>query len=85
LGLVHLANPGADVLSSLAVALEAGILTAAYMVTRIAWNFTQSGVFGITTSGVDSKGYLQGHLQGSPILSGELSGPRPPLSRLRSA
>jgi hypothetical protein len=79
-GLVHLANPGADVLSSLAVALEAGILlAAAYMVTRrvwfaigihIAWNFTQSGIFGITTSGVDSKGYLQGHLQGSPILSG---------------
>jgi uncharacterized protein len=78
-GLAHLANPGADVLSSLAVALEAGILlAAAYMVTRrvwfaigihIAWNFTQSGVFGITTSGVDSKGYLQGHLQGSPILS----------------
>jgi membrane protease YdiL (CAAX protease family) len=79
-GLAHLANPGADVLSSLAVALEAGILlTAAYMVTRrlwfpigihISWNFTQSGVFGIPTSGVDSKGYLQGHLQGSPILSG---------------
>jgi hypothetical protein len=79
-GLAHLANPGADMLSSMAVALEAGImLAAAYMVTRrvwfaigihIAWNFTQGGVFGITTSGVEGKGYLQGRLQGAPVLTG---------------
>jgi len=79
-GLLHLANPQATIVSSAAIALEAGImLAAAYMVTRrvwlaigihVAWNFAQSGIFGVTTSGVEITGYLQGDLHGTPILSG---------------
>jgi uncharacterized protein len=84
-GLMHFPNPQATVLSSVAIALEAGVmLAAAYMVTRrvwlaigihVAWNFTQSGIFGVTTSGVDSTGYLEGHLHGPSLLSGGAFGP----------
>lgn len=84
-GLMHLPNPQATALSSLAIALEAGVmLAAAYMVTRrvwlavgihVAWNFTQSGIFGVPTSGMASAGYLEGTLHGSPLLSGGAFGP----------
>jgi uncharacterized protein len=84
-GLMHLPNPQATVVSSTAIALEAGVmLAAAYMVTRrvwlaigihIAWNFAQSGIFGVATSGVKSAGYLQGNLNGATILSGGTFGP----------
>jgi uncharacterized protein len=73
------------VVSSTAISLEAGVmLAAAYMVTRrvwlaigihIAWNFAQSGIFGVATSGVESAGYLQGNLNGPTILSGGTFGP----------
>jgi membrane protease YdiL (CAAX protease family) len=84
-GLMHFPNPEATALSSAAIALEAGVmLAAAYMVTRriwlpvgihVAWNFTQSGIFGVPTSGVESVGYLEGHLHGSALLSGGAFGP----------
>lgn len=84
-GLMHFPNPQATVLSSVAIALEAGVmLAAAYMVTRriwlaigihIAWNFTQGGIFGVPISGVDTGGYLEGTLHGSPLLSGGDFGP----------
>ena len=57
-GLVHLVNPGATLLSSLAISIEAGLLLAlAFVATRnlwlpigihLAWNFTQGGIFGAT-------------------------------------
>jgi len=60
-GLSHAANPGATGISSLAIALEAGILLgAAYVVTRnlwlpiglhFAWNFFEGPVFGTQVSG----------------------------------
>lgn len=84
-GALHLANANATVLSSAALAIEAGVmLAAAFMVTRhvwlaigihFAWNFTQSGIFGVATSGVLLPGYLQGRLQGAPFLSGGSFGP----------
>ena len=84
-GLMHLPNPQATLVSSAAIALEAGVmLAAAYMVTRrvwlaigihVAWNFAQSGIFGVATSGVESTGYLEGVLNGPPILSGGSFGP----------
>jgi uncharacterized protein len=84
-GLLHLPNPAATLLSSAAIALEAGVLLgAAYMVTRrlwlaigihVAWNFTQSGIFGVATSGVDIPGWLQGRLQGPTMLTGGAFGP----------
>jgi membrane protease YdiL (CAAX protease family) len=79
-GALHLGNPNATLFSALAIALEAGILLAsAYMLTRnlwlpiglhMAWNFTQSGVYGVATSGVADKGYLQSTLTGPTLLSG---------------
>ncbi len=84
-GLIHLPNPNATALSALAIALEAGgMLAAAYMVTRrawlaigihIAWNFTQSGIFGVATSGVDTAGYFKGSLQGPSVITGGAFGP----------
>ena len=84
-GLMHLPNPQATIVSSAAIALEAGVmLAAAYMVTRrvwlaigihVAWNFAQGGIFGVAASGVKSTGYLDGYLNGPPILSGGAFGP----------
>jgi len=60
-GALHIMNPGATWFSSLAIAVEAGILLgAAYMLTRrlwlaigihAAWNFTQGWVFSVPVSG----------------------------------
>ena len=85
---MHLPNPEATVLSSAAIALEAGVmLAAAYMLTRrvwlaigihAAWNFTQSGIFGAPTSGVPSPGFLEGQFQGPTWLSGGAFGPEAP-------
>jgi membrane protease YdiL (CAAX protease family) len=60
-GLAHAANPGATRFSSLAVALEAGVLLgAAFVVTRnlwfpialhFAWNFFEGPVYGSQVSG----------------------------------
>jgi hypothetical protein len=60
-GLAHAANPGATPVSSLAIALEAGILLgAAYVLTRnlwlpiglhFAWNFFEGPIFGTQISG----------------------------------
>jgi uncharacterized protein len=84
-GALHLPNPQATLVSSVAIALEAGVmLAAAYMLTRriwlavgihVAWNFTQGGIFGVATSGVESNGLLQGTLSGSPVVSGGAFGP----------
>ncbi|WP_309623982.1 CPBP family intramembrane glutamic endopeptidase [Novosphingobium sp.] len=63
-GLLHIVNPDATWWSSLAIALEAGILLgAAYLLTRrlwlaigihAAWNFTQGWVFSVPVSGGDA-------------------------------
>ena len=84
-GLMHLPNPQATIVSSAAIALEAGVmLAAAYMVTRrvwlaigihVAWNFAQGGIFGVAASGVKGTGYLDGYLDGPLILSGGAFGP----------
>lgn len=60
-GALHIMNPGASWFSSLAIAIEAGILLgAAYLLTRrlwlaigihAAWNFTQGWVFSVPVSG----------------------------------
>jgi membrane protease YdiL (CAAX protease family) len=73
-GLLHLANPGATLLSAIAIMLEAGILlAAAYMLTRrlwlcmglhFAWNFTQGGIFSASVSGGSTHGLLNAALAG---------------------
>ena len=75
-GALHLTNPGATVLGALAITIEAGLLLgAAYLLTRrlwlamgihIAWNATQSAIFGSTVSGSGS---------GRGLIAPELSGP----------
>jgi uncharacterized protein len=79
-GLSHLANPNATFLGAIAIVLEAGILlAAAYILTRrlwlaiglhFAWNFTQSGIFGVTVSGIELKGLFDSKLSGPAWLSG---------------
>lgn len=79
-GVVHISNPNATVFSSMAIAIEAGILLgAAYMLTRrvwfavgihIAWNYIQGAVFGIAVSGIEVKGLISSHLEGDELFSG---------------
>lgn len=68
-GMAHISNPNASWFSSLAIAIEAGILLgAAFMLTRNlgfcigihwAWNFVQGGVFSIAVSGEKSEGWIR--------------------------
>lgn len=79
-GFAHGANPNATLVSSAAIALEAGLLlAAAYMVTRrlwlaagihLAWNFVQGGIFGVAVSGIEQTGLLEANLSGPALLSG---------------
>ncbi|GHH33103.1 CPBP family intramembrane glutamic endopeptidase [Lentzea cavernae] len=85
-GFAHLPNPGATVWSSLAIAIEAGLmLGAAYVATRnlwvpigvhFAWNFAQGGVFSTSVSGQNApQGLLDGVTSGPAILTGGDFGP----------
>jgi membrane protease YdiL (CAAX protease family) len=84
-GLMHAPNPGATVVSTVAIALEAGImLSAAYAMTRslwlamglhFAWNFTEGGIFGAAVSGGKATGLLKTQLSGPPLLTGGEFGP----------
>jgi membrane protease YdiL (CAAX protease family) len=79
-GLSHTENPNADLVSTIGIMLEGGILLgAAYMATRrlwlsmglhAAWNVTQGEVFDIPVSGRDSQGLVEARLQGPTLLSG---------------
>ncbi len=85
-GLAHFANRGATVRSSVAIALEAGVLLgAAYAATQrlwlpiglhAGWNFTEGSLFGMTLSGnTMGVGLLRGSLSGPQILTGGEFGP----------
>jgi membrane protease YdiL (CAAX protease family) len=84
-GFLHAANPGASVVSSVAIALEAGVLLAAvYVFTRrlwmcmgvhAAWNFAEGGVFGASVSGNKPYGLFSSTFTGAPLLSGGKFGP----------
>jgi membrane protease YdiL (CAAX protease family) len=85
-GALHLMNPHATWLSSLAIALEAGVLlAAAYAATRnlwfpigihIGWNFTEGGVFGAAVSGSGGgHGIVNMPLHGPTLLTGGPFGP----------
>ena len=86
-GLLHGANPGATLISTLAIAVEAGaLLAAAYAWSRnlwlvmglhFAWNFTEGGIFGAAVSGGAMKGVLKFPLssQAPVLLTGGQFGP----------
>jgi membrane protease YdiL (CAAX protease family) len=79
-------NPGATVVSTVAIALEAGVLlAAAYALTRnlwfpiglhLGWNFTAGGICGESVSGgAAGKGIFSVSLAGRPLLTGGKFGP----------
>ena len=84
-GLVHMSAPGATAISTLAVALEAGVLlAAAYLATRnlwfpiglhAGWNFTEGGVFGSAVSGYATHGLLNAPVSGPVAITGGGFGP----------
>jgi len=85
-GLAHAANPGATWFSSLAIAIEAGVLLgAAYVVTRnlwfpiglhFAWNFFEGPVYGTQISGhVFLKSMVTAKVAGPEIFTGGQFGP----------
>ncbi len=84
-GLLHAGNPGATAMSSVPIAVEAGVLLAAcYALTRtlwfligvhFAWNASESGVFGCTVSGFYVPGLLATRLTGSAWMTGGAFGP----------
>ncbi|MBC6982162.1 CPBP family intramembrane glutamic endopeptidase [Caulobacter sp. 17J80-11] len=93
-GLMHAGNPGATPLSTVAVALEAGVmLAAAYAWTRslwlpigihLAWNFTQGGIYGAAVSGGKSQGVFDVALapDASELITGGAFGPEASLVAL---
>jgi len=84
-GLVHALNPGATVVSTAAIALEAGVLLGfAYAATRslwlpiglhFGWGFTEGGIFGAAVSGRAYHGVFNFSVSGSDILAGGAFGP----------
>lgn len=79
-GAAHIANPGATLWSSAAIAIEAGLLFGMlYHVTRslalcmglhAAWNFAQGTIYGIPVSGTSADGWLVSVRTGPDWLSG---------------
>src|SRR5712671_329260 len=85
-GASHAFNPGATITSSIAIALEAGVLlAAAYVLTgrlwfpmglHAGWNVSEGSVYGLSVSGFTAKNALtHGILQGPLILTGGAFGP----------
>jgi len=85
-GLLHGLNPGATIVSTAAIAIEAGLLLgAAYALTRnlwfpiglhLGWNFTEGGIFGTSVSGsTDGHGIFSVSLAGPRLLTGSAFGP----------
>jgi membrane protease YdiL (CAAX protease family) len=85
-GAAHSFNPGATVGSSVAIALEAGVLLgAAYALTQrlwlpiglhLGWNFAEGSIFGMSVSGGKTKASLiTGPLRGRDLLTGGAFGP----------
>lgn len=79
-GAAHMFNPAATWVSTVFIAVEAGILLGGvYMLTRKlwvaiglhgAWNFAQGGIFGVPVSGLPEEGLIDSRLAGPEILSG---------------
>lgn len=85
-GALHAFNPGASVVSTLAIALEAGVLLAlSYATTdrlwlpiglHAGWNFAEGAIFGTAVSGhTMSQGLVRGELHGPAALTGGSFGP----------
>ncbi len=83
-GWLHLGNPHATLISTTAIGIEGGVMVAAvYIATRslwwtigvhVAWNFTQTSIFGIADSGHPGRGFLLSELNGPEWLTGGVFG-----------
>jgi uncharacterized protein len=90
--LVHAGNAGANWVSTLAIALESGVMLGlAYAATRslwlpiglhFGWNFTEGGIFGAAVSGGQYHGLIDAPLSGSPLITGGVFGPEASLAAL---
>jgi membrane protease YdiL (CAAX protease family) len=79
-GFVHITNDNATWFSSVAIAIEAGVmLGGAYMLTRslwlpiglhFGWNMTQGLLWDVPVSGNDVDGLVDARLAGDPLISG---------------
>jgi uncharacterized protein len=79
-GWLHIGNPHATTLSAAAIGIEGGVMLAAiYIATRslwwtvgvhLAWNFTQTTIFGIADSGHRGTGILRAQVGGPDWLTG---------------
>jgi len=85
-GALHYANPNSSIDAALGLAIQAGLLLgAAYIYSRnlwfpialhFAWNFTQSGIFGASTSGHKiAKSLLTTKIEGLEWITGGEFGP----------
>lgn len=84
-GFLHIWNPNATVISSLSIALTAGVVLALlYAITRnlwivigmhFAWNFTLGWVYSAPVSGGEAQGILQSNLDGPAWMTGGDFGP----------
>ena len=84
-GFAHIGNPNASVWAAVAIALEDSVLlAAAFMYTRriwlifgihIAWNYFQSTVFGLATSGHPGDGLITPTIEGPEWITGGSFGP----------
>lgn len=84
-GFAHAFNPGASILSSVSIALQAGLLLAAaysYSQTlwfpigiHFAWNWFEGGVFGAAVSGNSVAGYYKSLFSGPEWIVGGMFGP----------
>ncbi len=84
-GGLHIFNPNATLFSSIAIAVEAGLLLgAAFMATRtlwlpiglhFGWNFTEGGFYSTAVSGGTLPGIVKTTLTGPNVLTGGAFGP----------
>lgn len=87
-GALHLANPNATAIAAMAIAIEAGLMLAAFYLlngriwiavgVHVAWNFAQGSIFGARVSGMADAGslFVSAPVAGSPDwLSGGAFGP----------
>jgi uncharacterized protein len=79
-GTAHAFNPGATPISTVAIALEAGVLLSAAFAAsgnlwlpiglHVGWNFTEGTVFGLAVSGKSADGMFRGTVSGPALLTG---------------
>ncbi|CAF0861324.1 unnamed protein product [Rotaria sordida] len=84
-GAAHLINPDSSIISAICTAVVGFVLGAAYIFSRslwmpiaihFSWNFMQSGIFGVITSGNDKTGGLFNlNIVGSEYVTGGAYGP----------